>query len=406
MKLRHCLLLFICLLLPGWAVAALPPFQLFIDITPPGGTLNPPAGHYAGPAIIKHAITIEGNGEVTIDGGGEGTVLSVLANDSVVRGLKIINSGDSHDQVDAGILVAADNSLVEDNTLSDVLFGVHLRQANGNRVINNRISSIDAEPTLRGEGIRMWYSEGNLIEGNRLVKVRDMLISNSSENRIIGNHIENSRISMEFVFSHENQVENNTLSANISGIVVVYSDDLEIRGNQFSHLRGTTGSAVAIKGSSRVLFEDNEILHCAVGIIANAPIHPENTYLLRDNHFAYNDVAMYFYGEKGGHKIHANRFDNNMTDILVSASSSALDNEWLGNYWDRYEGFDHDGDGVGDTPYSMYVYSDRLWMDRPILKFFRGSPVLELVDFVERLAPFSMPALILTDLAPAVDVMR
>jgi nitrous oxidase accessory protein len=38
------------------------------------------------------------------------------------------------------------------------------------------------------------------------------------------------------------------------------------------------------------------------------------------------------------------------------------------------------------------------WKSRP--RFFRNSPVLELLDFLERLAPFSAPSLILRDAAP------
>ena len=34
------------------------------------------------------------------------------------------------------------------------------------------------------------------------------------------------------------------------------------------------------------------------------------------------------------------------------------------------------------------------------LRFFRNAPVLELLDFLERLAPFSTPDLILRDPAP------
>ena len=33
-------------------------------------------------------------------------------------------------------------------------------------------------------------------------------------------------------------------------------------------------------------------------------------------------------------------------------------------------------------------------------RFFRSSPVLEQIDFIERLTPFSMPDLILGDPAP------
>jgi nitrous oxidase accessory protein len=142
------------------------------------------------------------------------------------------------------------------------------------------------------------------------------------------------------------------------------------------------------------------VLHCSVGLIVNAPVHPENILYLRNNRVAYNDVAMYFYGEKGGHVIHGNRFEGNMTPIAVSAPTSALENDWKGNHWDDYQGFDRDGDGFGDSPFSIYLYSDRIWMDRPMTRFFRSSPTLELIDFMERLAPFSEPFLILRDSRP------
>lgn len=113
-----------------------------------------------------------------------------------------------------------------------------------------------------------------------------------------------------------------------------------------------------------------------------------------------NDVAMYFYGEKGGHVIRGNRFESNLLTVAVSAPTSALANDWKGNYWDDYEGFDRDADGIGDTPHNIYLYSDRLWMERPMTQFFRVSPTLELIDFIERLAPFSKPDLILRDPVP------
>ncbi|MBV5336089.1 hypothetical protein JZU48_03640, partial [bacterium] len=49
------------------------------------------------------------------------------------------------------------------------------------------------------------------------------------------------------------------------------------------------------------------------------------------------------------------------------------------------------------------VYADRLWMDVPATQFFRASPVLELMDFIERLAPFSPPRLLLRDAKPAMS---
>ncbi|MBF0256523.1 MAG: hypothetical protein HQL47_08725 [Gammaproteobacteria bacterium] len=151
---------------------------------------------------------------------------------------------------------------------------------------------------------------------------------------------------------------------------------------------------------SPVAIEGNRILHCALGLAANAPIHPENTISLRGNHFAYNDIALYFYGEKGGHRIHDNRFEQNLLSVAVSAPTSALFQDWRGNHWDEYLGFDQDGDGVGDQPHEVCLHSDQLWLDRPMLRFFRGSPVLDSLDFLERLSAYSTPKLILRDPRP------
>lgn len=381
---------------------ALPPLQMFVDVTPANGILRPPPGKYAGPVVINKPITLEGSGRVTIDGGGQGTVLQITASGSVVRGIRLTNSGDSHNGPDAGLMLEADDTLIEDNVIDNSLFGIHIKQADNNTIRGNHISSKDNELSLRGDGIRMWYSSGNLIENNQFDRIRDLLIINSPDNRIIGNRISNSRMGMELVFSPNNKVVNNRISRNTSGIAVIYSNQLLLQGNHIWQLRNITGSALSIKDSSKVVVKQNQIVHCAMGMIANAPVHPENIIYLDGNLFAYNDIAMYFYGEKGGHLLHNNRFENNNIEVLVSSHTSALDNDWRGNYWDRYEGFDQNGDGIGDTPHSIMLYSDRIWMDRPMTRFFRSSPALELMDFVERLAPFSTPRLVLTDPTPRI----
>lgn len=387
--------------LPLSAVAA-PSLQLFVELTPAGGTLRPPPGTYAGPLVLSKPITLDGEHQVILDGGGQGSVLTVKADGVTVRGMHLTHSGGSHDQVDAGLVIEGNDGVFEENTIDEALFGIHIRQAHGNTVRHNRISSIEATPSLRGDAIRMWYSHENQIIGNHISNSRDLVIANSSENTLADNRIERSRIGMEFIFSPENVVEGNHIEDNDTGIIVLYSNELLIRNNQLSHMRNVGSAALALKESSQVVIEGNEILHCAVGVVANSPTHPENTFQMQSNHFAYNDIAMYFYGEKGGHTISNNRFDHNIVPVVVSASSSAQGHHWRENYWDTYQGFDNDRDGIGDIPYEMFVYADRLWMDRPMIKFYRGSLALETIDFVERLLPFSQPEMVLRDPAPRV----
>ena len=384
--------------MPG--ALAHPPLQLFVDLTPEHGVLRPPAGTYSGPVVITRPITLDGQGEVTVDGGGEGTVLTVRAGGATVRGLRITGSGSSYDGVDAGLLVESDGVIVEGNTVEDTLFGIHLRKANGSELRSNHISSRGVDPNLRGDAIRLWYSHGNLIESNEIHDSRDLVFANANDNRILGNEIRNSRVGMQFVFAHGNLVQGNNLTANATGIMALYSNDLTIRANRLWNARHHSGAALAIKESSGVVLEDNEVVHCAVGVQANSPTHPESVLRLTGNRFAYNDVAMYFYGEKGGHAIHGNRFEKNFTDIAVSHPHAARGNDWRDNFWDDYAGFDRDGDGVGDVPHEVHAYADRLWMDRPLSRFFRGSVAMEMIDFLERLAPFSQPEPLLSDPAP------
>ena len=403
-RLRHgpVILLTVVALISGTARAA-PPLQLFVDLTPAGGTLRPPPGTYAGPVVIAKPLVLDGGGAVTLDGDGDGTVLTIRAPGTTVRGMRLVNSGGKYDGVDAGVLVAADEVVIEDNVVEDTLFGVHLKQAHRGTVRRNRIRSRGDDPNLRGDAIRLWYSSGNRIEGNEIRRSRDLVFTNSADNEIVGNDIRDSRVGMHFVFSPGNLVEENRLSANETGIMVLYSDDLVLRGNHLWNARHASGAALALKESVNLTVEGNEIVHNAVGIQANAPNQPEHVVTLRDNRLAFNDVAMYFYGEKGGHRIEGNRFERNFTDVAVSHPVAARGHLWRGNRWDTYEGFDRDGDGVGDYPHQVFLYADRIWMDRPLTRFFRASLALELIDFLERLAPFSTPEPVLVDPLPRVD---
>jgi nitrous oxidase accessory protein len=84
----------------------------------------------------------------------------------------------------------------------------------------------------------------------------------------------------------------------------------------------------------------------------------------------------------------------------VAGGKTANRNIWQGNYWDDYEGFDIDGDGIGDKPYELYSYADRIWMDVPVARFLQGTPVMAVLDFLERLAPFSTPDMLVRDKSP------
>lgn len=374
--------------------------QAMIDAAPDGAVLNPPSGRYAGGVVISKRLTLDGGGKVTVDAQGRGTVVTVRATGVTLRGLHLTGSGDSHDASDAGVLVESDRANIVDNRLDDVLFGIHLKQSWFSTVRGNSIRGRPADLNLRGDGIRLWNSVSNRVERNRIDAARDFTLANSSGNTIAGNEIRNGRYGMHLVFSPRNVVEDNALTGNTTGIAVIYSDFNVIRRNRILDSRDVAGAGLAFKESNQVRVEGNEVVNCTVGVQANAPIHPGNLIHFHNNRFAHNITGMFFYGEKGGHIVHGNRFEKNLVQVAVSGPTSARGNDWRSNTWDDYEGFDRDGDGVGDTPYELWSYADRIWMETPMARFFRDSPLLELLDFLEHLAPFLPPDLVLRDPQP------
>lgn len=376
------------------------PLQPLIDATPGGGTLRLAPGEYAGPARIDRPLTVDGGGRAVLRGDGRGTVLAVAGREVTVRGLRLTGSGDSHDRVDAGILVEGDDHRIEDNVLDDVLFGIHLRQANHARIERNRVTGKDLPLAMRGDALRLWYSRLNHIAGNRFERARDLTLTNSADNELAGNVFTDGRYGLHAVFSPRLVAANNRLSDTGTGIVILYSPQVTLRGNHIAHALSGGGAGIVFKESADGLVEGNTVLHCATGLKVDAPPQSEGTLTVRGNRFAHNVIGLFFYGEAGGHRFFVNRIEKNLTQVAVSAPGAGSANVWEGNYWDDYQGFDRDGDGVGDTPHEIWLFADRIWMETPMAAFFRNSPALELLDFLERLAPFSTPYRLLRDPRP------
>lgn len=379
------------------------PLQPLIDATPAGGLLQLGAGDYSGPAIIRKALLLDGAGKARLLGGGRGTVLSVMANGVTVRDLVIGGSGDSHDSIDAGLLVTGDDNRIEGNTMVDVLFGIHIKTGNRNHIADNHIVGKHLSMALRGDAVRLWNSRHNRIVNNQFEHSRDLTLANSPDNHILNNRFNDGRYGMHVVFSPRLVVQGNRIENTQTGIVVLYSPGLVVRENHVAHALTGGGGGLVFKESDDALVQDNEILHCSVGLKVDAPPQPAGLLKVVGNRFAHNLVGVFTYGEAGGHRFENNRFENNLVQVGISAFGAGSANVWLNNYWSNYQGFDRTGDGVGDTPHEDWMYADRIWLETPAAAFFRNSPGLELLDFLERLAPFSAPQLILRDPRPRMD---
>jgi nitrous oxidase accessory protein len=383
------------------------PLQRLIDAAEPGSVVMPEPGVYQGPVTIEKDIILDGQGKVTIDSGGKGSVVYLDTDGAVLRGLRLTNSGSSHNDIDSGVQVRGNFNVIKDNVIDDCLFGIDLQQSENNIVRRNQIRSKEVDLGLRGDAIRLWYSFGNSITDNTIRDSRDTVVWYSKDNRIERNNSSGGRYALHFMYSQHNTVAGNTYQDNSVGIFLMYSDSVVIRDNYIANAIGATGVGIGFKETSDVTVEGNKILYNATGLYLDvSPYQPDTTNRIHNNLIAFNNIGVRFLNKWKGNQFRANQFKGNLTEVIVSDGASANHNEWDGNYWDRYEGFDRDQDGIGDTPYEHYSYADRIWIDVPTAQFFKGSPLLEVLDFLERLAPFSPPELVLRDRAPIIKMER
>ncbi|WP_284155440.1 nitrous oxide reductase family maturation protein NosD [Sulfuricystis multivorans] len=378
-----------------------PPFQALVDAAPAGSVLKVPPGNYAGPVVVKKPLTIDGGGQVTIDAGDRGTVFSLETDGAVLRGLHLTGSGANHDTDDSCLDVRGHNNVIENLLIDNCLFGIDLKQSSNNIVRGNRISSKPFDLGIRGDGIRLWYSNNNLIENNLVTDSRDNVAWYSHRNIYRGNEGRRSRYSIHFMFANNNLVEGNRFYDNSVGIYFMYCEGSSARHNILSHATGAAGMAIGFKEASDISIENNEIIYSAVGVGSDlSPFQPNTTVRFKGNRFAYNGIAVQLTSELGGNLLDDNIFEGNLTDIYQAGRGQGDKNQWHGNYFDTYQGFDKDGDGFGDTPHEEYAYADQIWMETPPARFFKTSPVLELLDFLERLAPITAPELQARDPKP------
>ena len=382
--------------------------QEAIDNAPEGSILKLPAGVYKGNLIINKPITIIGKEDgAIIDGEGNGTVIIVKSSFVTLKNLKIVGSGARHENLDAAIKITdAKQCEVSDCVIEDCLFGIDMQMVKNSIISNNKITSKNFDLGLKGDGLRLWYSNDNIVKKNSLIHSRDMVVWYSHGNTIEENIGEYCRYSLHFMYAGKNNVINNSYKYNSVGIFFMYSKDTIATGNTIKSSLGATGMGIGLKEVTNFTLKNNTVLYCAQGMyIDRSPFEPDTKNWIEDNKILYNSEALHFHSLSEDNIIKNNKIMGNIEDIVNDGGASkTYNNDISENYWDNYEGFDKDGDNIGDTPHKVYRYADQLWIYNPNVKFFYGSPVISLLNFLAKLAPFSKPLFLLEDKKPIVKI--
>ena len=366
------------------------PFQSVvaaIDSANPGDTIQIFPGVYPGNIKLDKKVTLEGFGKPVLRGFGKGSVIEVLAPACLIRGVIVEHSGGDLQNEDSGILLKSNENQVENNDLRDILFGIYLFQSSGNQIRHNRIQGrLELEMGERGAGIHIWNSASNFIEENSITGARDgMYIQNSPRNRIRENRVSNVRYGLHFMYSDENIFEDNLFTHNVAGAAIMYSNAVEFRRNAFTHNRGFSSFGILFQGCEENLAEGNLIIDNATGLFLEAVRHTT----FRKNVIAENDVAMQIFSSSEDNLFSENQFVENLSPLQIVGKKTASfwQDGGRGNFWSDYDGYDLDGDGIGDVPHQIQNVFEYLEGNYPRLRLYLNSPAAQALALAEKTFP-------------------
>ncbi len=394
------LVLFAGAALPARADASSGAFDLAgaIAATPAGGTLHVPPGHYRGPLALSRPIALVADGHVMIDGGGAGSVITVAAPDTLVRGFHLHGSGGQLEQA-AGIAVTADRVSIEANRIEDTYDGVLVRGARAVRIVENHVvgrGEHARDETLAagheahagaagstGDGISLWNVEGALVRGNLIERARDgVYLAYVSEALLDSNRIVDGRYAVHTMYGADLMIFGNRVERNASGLVVMYTARVEASRNHLVDQHGATGYAVLLKDTSAPRLVENVIARNVVGIRAEGIDRSAAEADVLRNTIADNTTGVEL-APSASLVFSRNSFVDNLVQVRGTSRS-----EWMksgaGNYWSGYRGYDRGGDGLGDLAHVEGTSADTLLDRVPVLEAYRMSPGFALLREAER----------------------
>ncbi len=382
------------------------PLQDAIDRATPYSTIYLQNGIYQGNVTIDKPLSIIGKGSsVVISGDSKGSVITITSSHVKLDNLTIQNSGKSMIDIDSAVsLKRVEGCSITNCRIQDTLYGIDMNMVNDTNITNNTISSYREEKAFRGDAIKIWYSNRNRVENNTITECRDVTLSFSNYTTIRKNNISQGRHALAMERSNHTTIESNRFNHNSTSIILTASSDTNITDNKILSSSGAAGIGVVIMGGGVARFLSNQISFNAKAFYIDTKDHEEGMrrYFI-DNTISYNKEAFHFHLTIKNNTIVGNRIVANIDDVIRDIEGAKTrDNRIERNYWDRYGGFDIDGDGVGDTPHRVYQYADWLWQYDHRVKFFYASVSMSLLNFLSQLAPFISPNMLLEDNSPLI----
>ena len=360
-----------------------------ISIANAGDTIKIQKGTYReGTIIVDKKVVIIGVDYPVLDGQKKYEILSIKHDSVVVKGLKLIRSSFASMEDPAAIKVYNVNTIqIENNILDDNFFGIYIQNGRNCIIKNNRLRAYGKEEQKLGNGIHSCKSNDIQIIANIIIGHRDgiyfefvfdsVIWRNKSENNI--------RYGLHFMFSHNDSYITNIFRNNGAGVAVMYSKEVKMINNLFEKNWGQSAYGLLLKELNDGYILGNKFIQNTAGIYMEG----SNRMQLKNNLFQENGWAMKIQASCDDNNIVSNNFIGNTFDM--GTNGSLVLNNFDSNYWDKYEGYDLDKNGLGDVPYHPLSLFAVLSENNPSTMLLYRSFMITLLDKSEKILPTITP---------------
>ncbi|MDB6056697.1 MAG: hypothetical protein JWO95_541 [Verrucomicrobiales bacterium] len=351
--------------------------------------LNGPTVFHERVKITKR-VELRGTNNPVIDADASGSPLRIEAEGVQVRGITVRNGGTDLGAPDAGILIRASKTFVENSRVEGGGFGIYLRASDNCRIVNNAILGNTNLPNAkRGNGIHLWKSKNNAIVNNFVSGTRDgMYFSYADQNVIASNRVEHTRFGIHYMYSHHNQLRANTLTGNSVGAALMFARDCLVEDNRaFANLR----HGILLKQVESSRFVHNAVYGQNRGFF----IQQAALDRFEENLICENDIGLYLSNGSEQNVFVGNAFVRNTDQIwqptdeveMGRLASNKFYEGQRGNFWSDYTGTDGDGNGIGKTPYHETDVLGYIVDRHPEARVFAISPAAALLRKSEEVLP-------------------
>ena len=370
----------------GAAGADFPLIGPAIAAASPGDVIEIRAGVYREDLIVQKPLQIVGVDRPVLIGTGIGSVITLEADGSEIRGMAIEGSGVGQtNAMDAAISVTSNGNRITDNVLRRVFYGIVIAGARLNNVVDNEISGLRDLPFgRRGDGIYLYRAPDNFVARNRISGERDgIYFQYAPRSQAIDNVVSDSRYALHDMFSDDTLIAGNEFRDSAVGANIMNSRHIRLERNRILRNRGVPGVGLTLKDCDDSLVTDNSIRANSRGLLVDGSSMNRFT----GNVLLANDTAITLFSSAEQNAFGGNTFDRNWSDVVLNGRDSGT--RWSisgrGNRWSRYAGFDFDGDGIGDAPHPIVGAFERIEGTNAAVRLFLQSPAAAGLELAARL---------------------